>query len=71
LPIVSDFSAKVGTDSAGEGEGDVEAAETGGAEALAEALEAGELLAEAVLLAAAVAEGAATTGIGGGKCVAV
>jgi len=59
--IVSDFSAKAGTDSAGEGDGD--AAETGGVEALGEAAVAGELL--------AVADGATTTGIGGGKWVAV
>jgi hypothetical protein len=59
--IVSDFSAKAGSDSAGEGEG--EAVETGGAEAFGAAVAAGELL------AAAVADGA-TRGVGGGKCVA-
>jgi hypothetical protein len=63
--MVSDFSAKVGIDSAGKGEA-AAAVETGDAAALGEAaVAAGELL------AAAVADGVATTGTGGGKCVAV
>jgi hypothetical protein len=59
----SDFSAKDGADSAGDGEG--EAGETGAAEAL------GEVAAVGALLAAAEGDGAATIGLGGGRCVAV
>jgi hypothetical protein len=61
--MVSDFSAKVGADSASDGEG--EAGETAGAEALGEVAAVGELL------ASAEGDGAARTGLGGGRCVAV
>jgi hypothetical protein len=59
----SDFSAKAGADSIGDGEG--EAGETGDAEALGEVAATGELLGPAE------GDGAATTGLGGGRCVAV
>jgi hypothetical protein len=65
LVIVSAFSAKAGTDSAGEGDGEV--AETGAADA--DAL--GEVAAAGELLVVADGDGAATIGAGGGKCVAV
>jgi hypothetical protein len=65
LVIVSVFSAKVGADSAGDGDGEV--AETGAADA--DAL--GEVAAASELFALADREGAATIGAGGGKCVAV
>jgi hypothetical protein len=61
--MLSDFSAKVGADSVGDG--DADAGETGDAEALAEVAAAGELL------ASAEGDGAATIGLGGGRCVAV
>jgi hypothetical protein len=59
----SDFSAKVGADSVGDGEG--EAGESADAEALGEVAAAGELL------ASIEGDGAATIGLGGGKCVVV
>jgi hypothetical protein len=65
LVIVSTFSGNVETDSAGEGDG--EAAETGAADADAP----GEVAAAGELLAVADGAGAATTGVGGGKWVAV
>jgi hypothetical protein len=62
--MVSDFSAKVGAAAVGDGEG--EAGETGDAEALGEvAAVAGELF------ASAEGDGATTSGLGGGRCVAV
>jgi hypothetical protein len=63
LVIVSDFSAKAGADSVGDGAG--EAGETGDEEALGEVAAAGELL------ASAEGDGPATIGLGGGRCVAV
>jgi hypothetical protein len=65
LVIVSAFSAKVGAASVGDGEGEV--AETGTAVADAP----GEVAADGELLTVADGEGAATSGAGGRKCVAV
>jgi hypothetical protein len=65
--ITSLFSANDGVDSAGEadGDGDNDTEEVGGTVALAEVAGTGELA------DVAVADGAGTTGIGGGRCVAV
>jgi len=65
LVIVSAFSAKVGTDSAGAGDGEVAETGAGDTETLGDVAAAGELP------AVADGEGAATTGVGGGKWVAV